>query len=161
MTIANVSGGELIDPAWGNAVANQLNAAAFTDFVPSIAGLTIGNGTYVAKYCYLAPQLLYVYVSINFGSTTSISGNTQLTLPDSAQRDPDLPVANVGGAAFNDSGSTTYLGMVRTSTSTTVVDVLAYNSGGTYVQRSTLSATVPMTWTTGDQLSFYALVPLA
>ena len=53
----------------------------FSSYTPTWTNLTVGNGTLsVARYTQIG-KLVYGLVRLGFGSTTSISGNIQLTLP--------------------------------------------------------------------------------
>ena len=112
----------------------------FTTFTPTFTNLTVGNGTVEAYYTRIQ-DLVGVFVNIVFGSTTSISGDVNLTLPLNRVSGTRLPLGN---CMFSDTGTGSFVGFVLSSTTVSQV-IIRY---GTSVVP--LSATAPFTWTTGD-----------
>jgi hypothetical protein len=56
----------------------------FTTWTPTWTRLTVGNGTVVARYG-TSGKFVFVDISLTFGSTTSITGNSpEFTLPVTA-----------------------------------------------------------------------------
>ena len=126
--------------------ATDLNdSATWTDYTPSFAGgVTVGNGTWAAGYA-IVNKILFFQGTFTLGSTSAITGSVTLTVPDS--RTLFLPnQKNLGNAYFR-VGSTPsdYYGPVI-QTSTTAVQISVYQTSGTYLDRTALSATVPLTW---------------
>jgi hypothetical protein len=155
-----------LDTNWATEVATAVNTfntqnADLTSFAPSWNNVTVGNGTNTGRWGYYHPQLLYVEADLVFGTTTAVTGGAQLVLPNSETIAAYLG-SNIicGQGAFNDTGTTTYVGIVRGTSGGSAVDVMALANSGSYSARATISSTIPMTWTTGDVLSVQALVPV-
>lgn len=126
----------------------------YTAYTPTFTDLTLGNGTVISYYCRVN-KLVHYYGRITFGSTTAITAtgpqvslpvNQSLTMP--AQQFP--------------MGDTVYL---DASTNTRYIGQATYNNTGsfrlwtlatqpTYTSQVTISATIPMTWTTSDTISW-------
>jgi hypothetical protein len=163
MTIASVTGGDIIDPAWGNSVADSLNAsveAPWTSFTATWSGLTLGNATQDAAYRY-TPGRLQFRGYLTFGSTTAITtGGVKITLPDSATVSlaAFAPYQPLGQATLRDNGSNTILGSIQYASSTQVA-VQAWKISGSYIVTGNITASVPMTWIAGDSILFDVSVP--
>lgn len=125
---------------------------AWQSWTPTWTNLTVGNGTVTARYIQTGKTVCY-RVFILFGSTTSISGSVEFTLPVTAAAYPSSSAsfAVVGDARMEDNATAAYFGIVDLFTTTTG-RVLVTNTGSTYAGVSGLSSTVPMTWTTNDVL---------
>jgi hypothetical protein len=115
-------------------------------FTPVLTGITIGNGTIAVKYSRIGKTVLEEGL-ITFGSTTSIAGSGNMT----------LPVANtglvsgqpVGHAVYIDvSSGARYGGLVLVGSSTVVG---FWTFAAPFGQANT---TVPFTWAVGDQIVF-------
>jgi len=122
-----------------------------TNYTPTFTNLTVGNGTLTAFYTRVQ-NIINVFVQVAFGSTTSISGDVNISLPFARLDFRDFTLGNV---TFYDFGTQVYVGWVIPSS----VDknlVLVRNAlvAGSAVTVSPLSATAPFTWTTTDILSF-------
>ena len=109
-------------------------------FTPTFTNLTVGNGTVEAYYIQIQ-DLVGVFVNVVFGSTTSISGDVNLTLPFNRVSATRLPLGN---CLFSDTGTQFFVGFVLCPT--TVSDVIIRNGLGA----TALSASAPFTWVTGD-----------
>lgn len=116
-------------------------------YTPTFTGLTLGNGTVSATYVKNG-GIIVDEIVITFGSSTAITGAVIIGGLQAANSSSALIS---GTANLHDSGTTYYAGAVRHA-STTSVEVHAQNSAGTYVALTQLSATVPHTWATGDQI---------
>jgi hypothetical protein len=118
----------------------------YTTWTPTTAGITVGNGTTVARY---AQSGKFVTGSFKFtlGSTSAITGNTNFSLPVAAKAgfvETTTTTFLRTGVGYNvgttiSDGSLIYVGALVTST--------AY---GSFVD---LSATIPHTWVNGDFIS--------
>jgi hypothetical protein len=128
----------------------------WTAYTPTLAGLTLGNGTLDSQYTRRG-DYVEVEGSVVFGSTTSIPGpGVTVSLPVAANAKYNLAnvafAQGIGGAilsggAFN-SLIAEFLG------GNTVVTLAAATATGTYVNQSSLSSVIPVTWTTGAVLSW-------
>lgn len=142
--------------ALGSFVAGDVLTAAdmnaigtWTTWSPTWTNLTVGNGTVTAQYSQIN-KVVHLRASVTFGSTTSISGSVTFTLPVTASS--TASTTGHGVAQFGDTGSASYLGVARVSTTTTG-QLVAPNSSLTYVSLSALSSTVPFTWGNTDTIN--------
>lgn len=132
--------------------ATDLNdIATWTSYTPAFAGgVTVGNGTWDAAYA-IVNKILFFQGTFTLGSTSAITGGVTLTVPDSRT----FPSANsevLGNARFT-TGASNFdsFGCVHENSTTTLL-VFVYDTSGTYLDRTNLSATVPGTWQTGNTI---------
>ncbi len=132
----------------------------WTDWSPTPTDLTVGNGTEVARFT-KANKLIVAHYSLTWGSTTSIdAGNPKISLPVNASAQYDFPHVEVGLTRFVDSGTGTFIGRCRLESASTF-SFGASDATSTYLTTTSISATVPMTWTTGDRMNFMAIYEAA
>lgn len=129
-----------------------LPGGAATSWTPSWTNFTPGNATIVSKYTRVG-KFIEFYISVKFGSTSSISGNMIFTLPVTSISLPGTAsLQSIGLASMLDSGTATYQGVVNWL-STTTGYIQAYTQfGATYISSANFSATAPFTWTTNDEV---------
>jgi hypothetical protein len=142
----------LVTAASGEATGLKYTGA-WTTYTPTFTNLTVGNGTLVGRYCKIG-KVCHLYIQLIFGSTTSISGTPTITLP--------IDSINVGFIAplwINDIGTADYYGGAQFGTST--ITLFVSNSSTTYTSNTSVSATIPMTWTTSDKLTINASYEVA
>ena len=138
--------------------ADDMNdIATWTDYTPSFAaGVTVGNGTWVAGYS-VVNQILFWQGTFTFGSTSAVTGSVTINTPSGLT----FPAANneILGNVRMTAGGTTFYGLIREN-ATSQVTVLVYNAASTYLQSALLSSTVPGTWTNNDsiQISYVARI---
>lgn len=123
-------------------------------FTPTTTNITVGNGTETALYCRFGDGttdgLVAWHYELLFGSTTAFTGAITI----------DYPVAGVGGRRAaqistvycEDSSGTDYFGRIYPNT-TTNGRPRVFNSAGTYVTGTNITATVPFTWASGDRIA--------
>jgi hypothetical protein len=117
-------------------------------FTPTWSNLTVGNSsTNTATWAKIGSQVI-VNFKLVFGSTTAITGTGVgiTNLP--------FTVVNVGYSVGNllDFGTENYVALILAAPTTTTANVLAQNSGGTYLTQTSISATIPHTWATSDEI---------
>jgi hypothetical protein len=117
-------------------------------YTPTLTNLTLGNGTLTGTY-HRSDGWCDFAVSVTFGSTTTMGTDPTIGLPVAANliRENELSVAMIDVSPVN-----RYTGHNIASAgggSTVVVQAL---SAGANVFAASITATVPMTWTTGDVL---------
>ena len=117
----------------------------WTTYVPTYAGLTIGNAVVTAKYLQ-AGKLVIGYTKIVFGSTSTFSGGFTVSLPVQAAV-INLPV---GPCWLNDTSAGTHYSVLPLVQSGGTTVAFARGDGTT----ATVSNTVPFTWANGDTLAF-------
>ncbi len=110
--------------------------------------MTVGNSsTNTATWAKIGSQVI-VNFKLVFGSTTAITGTGVgiTNLP--------FTVVNVGYSVGNllDFGTENYVALILAAPTTTTANVLAQNSGGTYLTQTSISATIPHTWATSDEI---------
>jgi hypothetical protein len=123
-----------------------------TSFTPSWNNVTVGNGTLNdAKYVRVQ-NLVYVQVTFVLGSTSSVTGNISIA-PPVATANGNQNAIGVGLIADVSSGA------IFTTTSSLAggnIQTLPTVASGTYSTTTPASSTVPMTWATGDVITFSA-----
>ena len=123
-------------------------AGLSTSFTPSWTNVTVGNGTNVASYTQVG-KIVTVRGKLTLGSTSSITGQPQFTLPITAKDADGAP----GLIEFGDFGVAGYLGHVYFP-STTVVNFWVTTVSGTYPSWTAVSSTVPFTFGTNDLICY-------
>jgi hypothetical protein len=119
-------------------------AGSWSNWTPSVANISLGNGTLSARYAQVG-KVVHFNFKLTFGSTTTISGSPNISLPVTPSKDC---IFNAGAL---DVGTAWYNFNVATSGATAYFDLLITNS--TYLSTTGatgFSATVPFTWTTND-----------
>lgn len=135
------------------ALTGGAGAAAWVAWTPTWTNLTLGNGVVVARYIKLG-KLTVCRLSLVFGTTTSVAGDIQFSLPVTR-------VAYAGAAALTPLGTSrlfdTSAGVVLpgdvVTFSTTVSAVRYHAVSGSNVIQGVTSATAPFTWATGDEIA--------
>ena len=125
----------------------------YTTYTPTWTNLTVGNGTLVAKVARVN-NLVHVLGRLTFGSTTTVSGDIDMSLPINMSTVYSGIYGQPGAfMRYYDASSGAYSqGDVQSVGSSTVVRLRVYNASTTYLSLASLSATVPFTWTTSDVL---------
>ena len=134
--------GETVTAALMNAhVRDNLKAVgdAWTSYTPTVSNWTGGNGTSSGAYI-LAGKLVHFRVKFVFGSTSTAAGNFAATLPVTAVAARTFAFT----AGAYDTSGTAHYGLTSLATSTTGLIVKQVDTN--------LSATVPFTWATGDEI---------
>ena len=133
--------------AWNVLVANDVTfspiAAAWTTWTPSRSGITIGNGVEQARYMLVGKTCAISY-RLTLGSTSSVSGDIQISLPF-AQQTVNYPFGSFGGT-----GGVDY--PVDITLANTTMYFRAINVSATYATTTNCSATIPFTWATGHSI---------
>jgi hypothetical protein len=120
----------------------------WTTWTPTYTNFTLGNGTVTARYQKIGKTVNFS-IDITFGSTTSVSGLIQVSVPVNASNAAGAYFAN--GRAFD--SSTTLNWLLNAVVITNFVYVFNMDSSGTYIQRTATSSTAPITWATGDTIN--------
>ena len=121
-----------------------------TNYTPTFTNLTVGNGTLTAFHTRVQ-NIVNVFVQVVFGSTTSISGDVNVTMPFARTDFRDFSLGNV---TLYDLGTLIAVGgVIPVSTDKNIVLVRQGLVSGPTMLISPISATSPFTWATGDILS--------
>ena len=136
--------------------AAQMNGIGeATAFTPTLNNVTVGNGTLTGSHVRVN-KLCFVQVQFTLGSTSSVTGSISFNLPFTAASTQFYD----SNALINDAGTSLFVGFAYEATTTTATLVIA-NVAGTYPLRTSTSATVPMTWATGDNFSMSVVYEVA
>jgi hypothetical protein len=123
---------------------------AWTDWVPTLSNLTLGNGTITARY-HRVGRTVHFFFSFVLGSTSAVGTQPGITLPFTMAAGISAGDAPLGLGACLDAGAANYLAIIQSAggnnTQWRVLDTTSAN--GVY---TSISATVPFTWGTGDSL---------
>jgi hypothetical protein len=119
-------------------------------WTPSYTNITIGDGTVTSKYQQIGKTVIVVWRLV-WGSTTAIAGGgPRISYPVT----PNLIESGfaTGLGSYQQTGTANYVGRVimRTNGFQMQVD----DTSGTYGVGVGLSATLPVTWTTGHIFTF-------
>ena len=130
---------------------------AYQSWSPTWTNLTVGNGTGIYRYVRIGKNVKG-YLILKFGSTTSISGTVYFTLPVACSSNELLTETSafvqIGVTRAYDNGTAAYSGpLLMGNNETTKVLPTMYNASATYLYDTAITSTVPMTWTTNDQLT--------
>lgn len=126
--------------------AFPLGVAAWTAWTPTLANLTLGNGTQTARYQRIGRLIVFRYKLV-LGSTSAVGTGPTFTLPVAATGYTSLQDC-IGPVVLIDTGTANYTGQAFTNN--TVAAMYMLNSTATL---SAITATFPFTWTTNDVLA--------
>lgn len=158
---ADFSDSVSVDGALTATTINGWTVGDWTSFTPSWSGLTVGNATQ-SHSCARVPGGAYVRGYLQFGSTTAITGGVSMTVPFTMDlTDTILQTPLVGSVSYVDSGTRTNWGTAWRNGSTSFQFKAAVPIGTASIAQGSLSATVPMTWTTGDGIAYFLFLPTA
>lgn len=135
--------------------AAELNAAgAWTAFTPSWTNLTVGNATQAFKYSTFN-KIMFIRGTLTFGTTTTMGTAPTFTIPTSATATQTA----FGIAQYTDTGTAVYVGICRASG--TVIALNGLDSAGTYLARTSVTATAPHTWANTDVIDLSIVLEIA
>lgn len=130
--------------AWnGTAWVQLIASGAWTAYTPSDTNVTVGNGTRRARWTRMG-RTIHVMWTLNFGSTTALTGNVSIGLPVVSSS----AGVYAGPIHTHDSGVQFGVG-VCTTTSAASANLYCADAAGP----RTINATLPHTWGTGDDLT--------
>jgi hypothetical protein len=121
----------------------------WTTYTTTLANITIGTGTQSFRYRYVQGGI-EVEGQINFSTGSSMGSGPTFTLPV-AMDSTYVNDAPLGSGKVLATANYPVLPW-RSSSSTTVVALYAMNAAGTYTSLTSVSATVPGTFTTGSNI---------
>jgi hypothetical protein len=118
----------------------------WTTWTPTTTGITLGNGSQVARYVKIG-KTVHWYYSFTFGSTSAFGGFTALTLPST----PKSPFNYNARGLCRDAGTAWRFASAIQEGINVYPNV--ENVSGTYSTDASVGTTVPFTWTTNDYLT--------
>jgi hypothetical protein len=122
-------------------------AGAWTTWTPTIGNVTLGNGTVTARYAQIG-KTITLSLRVVFGSTTTIAGSPNFTLPATAGCNSVLPIN------ITDAGTATWFGQAGIFAfdyTKCYLDLIGV--AGTYARGEAFSSTAPFTWGTNDEFT--------
>ena len=144
-----------LQAASGQATGLQWGGA-YTAYTPTLTNVTLGNGTRVGRYLRVG-NLCHVEFSFTLGSTSAVAGSLVFSLPFNANL---AAFRTKGAATLYDSGTQVLMGNSFINAANTCA-VTAIGTSLTTMSEVGLSATVPFTWTTGDEISVFLVYEVA
>lgn len=121
-------------------------------WTPTWGNLSVGNGTVTAKYT-LIGKVCIATLNITFGSTTSVSGFINFTLPVNFSSDYTAANTPFMGILSLNAGGAGYFGTARAQAATSNKVEIVVNNSATPAQQAATSATVPGTWNSTSNIS--------
>ena len=128
------------------------------------SGVTIGNGTVVAKYKRVGNEMVGI-ARFTLGSTSSVSGAPNLNLPTGLTKDLSAIVSQdndtiIGEASFVDTGSETRVGAVYSDGDSDQIQ-LRFQSFGNPGRTANITSSSPFVWAATDIMNLYFRIPIA
>lgn len=124
---------------------------AWTSWTPTLANITLGNGTVVAAYKQVGKTIVAEFV-FTMGSSSAMGSAPTFTLPVATLGSRYSSLASpIGTVVASDAGVNTYAALAFYSSST-VCRPRLINAASTIGVYADISSTSPFTWGTGDQL---------
>ena len=130
---------------WGDQAVNA--ESAWTTYTPTFTNLTVGNSTVAARYKQIG-KIVFVSMRFTRGSTGSIGSTPTMSLP--VNNDSDIGLM-IGTPYYEDTGTQGFVGYLLLGGN--IVYFGQQNVSGTYPTTAYISATVPFTWTTNDNIT--------
>lgn len=121
---------------------------AWESYTPTLANITLGNGTVVAAFQRIGRTIHY-RIKFTFGSSSSMGSNPTVTLPVACIAAYGAETDTLGQVQISDAGTADFVGIARL-VNTTTVRLMVVGVAGTYGNHVGFTATVPMTWATND-----------
>ncbi len=135
-----------------NLMSGTGSSWVWQSWVPTITGITIGNGvTNEAKYVQIGKNV-FVKFLFTFGSTTTLASDPVISLPVTAASVPGN-FNTLGEGTFYDSSATSGVVAMPCYATPTSIALKCLFAGGSYGTYSGVNATVPFTWATSDEIS--------
>jgi hypothetical protein len=122
-------------------------AGAWQTWSPTLANMTIGNGTITARYSRIGKTVVFS-VRVQFGSTSSITGSPNFLLPSSAASNAVFPVWCVDTGVGSWFGRA---GIFAFDYTRIYLDLIGV--GGSYAAGLPFGASAPFTWGTNDEFT--------
>jgi hypothetical protein len=122
--VAVLTADDLMTIRTGSAWVEYGRYGAWESYTPTWTNLTVGNGTVTSKYVRIGSTVIFLG-KIVAGSTTSVSGFVNITLPITAV-DSLIP----GTVRYNESGVRSYVGTCNTSATGNALTFSHSESGG-------------------------------
>lgn len=131
----------------GAAWVDVVDISAWDTWAPVLGGgFTNGNGVWSARYTQIG-KTVHFNAEFTSGTTSVYGAGLTVSLPVTA-------VARLGSnvVSYQRRGATRFP-LFALSTDPTFVTLTALNASATYTSTTNISATIPVTWATGDNIA--------
>lgn len=128
------------------------STSTYSSWTPTLTNITLGNGTMTGRYTQIG-KFVNASLKLVFGTTTSVSGVMNFSLPTGASSANTAPNTMIGTMRMLDSGVANYAGLVQLTSSSAIV-LTAINVNGTYATYEQFNATTPFAWGNLDEIEF-------
>lgn len=150
-TVANAA---IYDAHYSQATSPAGFPASFA-YTPTWANLTITSATVTAKFK-MEGRLVIGTLNVTLGGSSAVSTSPTFTLPVTAAGTGTYPTDSltltpIGVCTIHDASAAIFQGVIAMNSTTTAL-LLATGAAGTYTNYTTVTSTVPMTWTTSDKI---------
>jgi hypothetical protein len=125
----------------------------YTAYTPTLTGVTLGNGTVTGSYCRVN-NFVHVNGVFTFGSTSAITGTVGILAPVNIDSSMSAGAFPFGIASLNDVSSGAFYVLELLYASATEFRLRAINTAGAYAVTVVVSSTIPLTWASGDILTW-------
>lgn len=142
--------------AAGAVVPNSLFASTGTGWAwavwsPTLTNASVGNGTLTANFVQVG-KTIHFRLRFLFGPTSAVTGSFKFSLPATAVSAYIGTEGSVmGSVKYIDIGNAEYFGFVQFAT-TSLGELVFLATSGTYASEVTTTASIPGTWSIGDEL---------
>lgn len=133
-------------------INNQQINTKWSDWTNAISsGITVGNGTLIAKYMKIGDKVNF-YFSFTLGSTSAVTGDVLLNPPVSFSPSFANGRQPIGNSNLLDSGTAARTGECHVIHTPPYdkIRISYYSVSGSYIGPNSISSTQPFTWTTND-----------
>lgn len=134
----------------GSAWITVMQLGVWNSWTPTWTNFTVGNGTVLAKYVQFG-KIVHFRLAVTLGSTSAMGTDPRFTLPVTAAADYSTTRDVLGTAKITDTGTADFLSEIWVGSATQ--GRMVVNNGAVAGSYNVVSATVPMTWVTGDGFS--------
>lgn len=137
-------------PSSSQVTSGLIASEAWTTYSPTLTNITVGSGTLDAAYIRLGRTIHY-RIKFVFGAGSAVGTSPTYTLPVAphAIYTQFHPMAD--DVKYLDSGTTVFEGTSEFNSGSSVT-LLSPLSAAAGITRQSVTATVPMTWATGDTI---------
>ena len=136
----------------------------YTAYTPSFINITLGNGTVTSAYCQVN-KLVHYYGKFVFGSTSAFpGGNASIGFPIAPDVVSSSPFSFTafGTTSITDvSVGTAYAGIAQCNLGGTAFFPGTQSTSGAYSQWTNIGTAIPMTWATGDFITWNLIYRIA
>ena len=139
----------------GSSWLELITPGAWTAYTPTLAGITLGNGTMSARYA-LIGKTMHLRFDFTLGSTSAITGQARFSLPSGITTPfPLAEPVGVGNALIGSNYS-----LIVTVNTSSQLTAKIQRADATYLVSENTTSTTPGTWTTGSKLSARATMEI-